>query len=90
MYIQEILHGVFEINSILRRVLWWGLANMDDTLLHSEFRDQGPQHIFLTNYKTPYLIGILAVELKTTGQPDSRKRTGSALYTHILQCVAFL
>lgn len=81
---------MFKINLTLYRVLWWGLANTGDTLLQSVSGDQGPPHIFLTNYKTPYMIGILAVELKTTGQPDSRKRTGSAVYTYILQCVAFL
>ena len=37
---------------------------MDDTLLHSEFGDQGPTHTIITNYKTPYMIGVLAVELK--------------------------
>ena len=63
---------------------------MDDTLLHSESGDQGRPHTFLTNYKTPYMIGVLAVELKTTGQPGSRKRSGSALYTYILQRVAFM
>jgi hypothetical protein len=40
---------MFKTNLTLYRVLWWGLANMDNYLMHSVFGDQGPPHIFLTN-----------------------------------------
>jgi len=80
MCIQEILQGVFKTNFTLYRVLWWGLANMDDTLLHSE-HDQGPLHTFLTKYKTPYMIGVLAVELKLLAN-QIQGRELEVLYIH--------
>ena len=50
-----------------------GLANRDDTLLHTELSDHGPPHIFLTNYKTPYMNEVLAVELKLLANQIQRK-----------------
>jgi hypothetical protein len=86
MCIQEILQGVFKINFTLYRVLWWGLVNMDDTLLHSVFGNQGPPHIFLTNYTTPYLIGVLAVEIKLLAN-QIQGRELEVLYIHTLYSV---
>lgn len=81
MCIQEILQGVLKINFTLYRVLWWGLANMDDTLLHSKFGEHGPPHTFLTKYKTPYMIGVLAVELKLLANQIQGRELG-VLYIH--------
>ena len=87
MYIQEILYRVcFKINWTLYSVLWWDLPNTDDTLLHSEFGDQRPPHIFLTNCKTPHMIGALAVELKLLANQIQRREL-EVLYIHTFYSV---